>query len=391
MQDTLVLGRDRPGLCITMAWPNPGPRNMTIRCQPSRACRPNPAGGLITLASTVKEGRKSTSGVKGDGSSSSSSSSNRTGSSRSPASTTSSRTTSGRTDGSGSTRSSPSPPQQPAPRQTKQQQKQQRSSPSQPPGSPRSGTNSNSNASRLDVYMRKHPFFSRFYDTTLLLGDCVMILATELHPPVVRLPCLNPHPYPYHHLHRHYHDHYHAPLSYTARKASSERIEWSSFPALVGVLLVCWVATGVWNGDYSPAGSRAHEDVPWQLSMLGPTFGSVLGAALTWAFASTASIAAYAVLVARNALDAAPVVEGLNSDDLSPQLEAGTEGSLRGLHSLGGFASSRRSRWICAGWRSAILMRLAAPAAPAVVVRILPFSFISSTCLAVVVVVVLTL
>lgn len=64
--------------------------------------------------------------------------------------------------------------------------------------------------------------------------------------------------------------------------------------------------------------------------MLGPTFGSVLGAALTWAFAATGSVAAYAVLVARNAMDAAPVVEGLNSDDLSPQLEVSGRRAVRG-------------------------------------------------------------
>ncbi|KXZ53408.1 hypothetical protein GPECTOR_7g1305 [Gonium pectorale] len=162
----------------------------------------------------------------------------------------------------------------------RQEDSQQRPKPGQSrsPGPPLPRGSS----SRLDHYMRTHPLFSRFYDTTLLLGDCVMILATE---------------------------------------ASSERIEWSSFPALVGVLLVSWVTAGAWNGDYSPNGTRAHEDVPWQLSMLGPTFGSILGAALTWAFASTAAAAAYAALVAGNALDAAPVVEGLNTDDLSPQLE----------------------------------------------------------------------
>ncbi|GLC45800.1 hypothetical protein PLESTB_001154600 [Pleodorina starrii] len=266
---TLMAGRGLPGVSRQPSWPNPGRCNRLTRRLPHRPCRPTPAGGLLTLASTVKEERKSTEGAKGEG--------GRTTSGRTT--TGGSRTTSGRQDGSSSTRpSSPPPPQarQARPQAPPSQQQQQRrpSSAGSPP--------QRSDASRLDTYMRKHPIFSRFYDTTLILGDCVMILATE---------------------------------------ASSERIDWSSFPALVGVLLVCWVAAGAWNGDYSPSGSRAHEDVPWQLSMLGPTFGSVLGAALTWAFASTASVAAYAVLVARNALDAAPVVEGLNTDDLSPQLE----------------------------------------------------------------------
>ncbi|GIL73574.1 hypothetical protein Vretimale_5185 [Volvox reticuliferus] len=271
---TLMEGQILIGVNNPVGWPNPCPGSSAIPRLLCQAYRSKPARGLNILARTVKEGRKSTSGVKGEGS--------RTGSSRSTASgggtgSSSSRTTSGRKDGSNTTRpSTPSP--QPQPQQ--QRQAKQQAQPPRRSASPSSGAAQG--GSRLDSYMRKHPLLSRFYDTTLLLGDCVMILATE---------------------------------------ASSERIEWSSFPALVGVLLVCWVTAGAWNGDYSPGGSRAHEDVPWQLSMLGPTFGSVLGAALTWAFASTASVAAYAVLVARNALDAAPVVEGLNSDDLSPQLE----------------------------------------------------------------------
>ncbi len=40
-----------------------------------------------------------------------------------------------------------------------------------------------------------------------------------------------------------------------------------------------------------------------------------------WAVAATASLAAYSYLVSRNAMDAAPLVEGLNTEDLSPQLE----------------------------------------------------------------------
>lgn len=52
---------------------------------------------------------------------------------------------------------------------------------------------------------------SRFYDTTLLLGDAVMIAATE---------------------------------------ASSERIELSDMPTLIGVMLVAWLSAAAYNGDY---------------------------------------------------------------------------------------------------------------------------------------------
>ncbi|KAG2491581.1 hypothetical protein HYH03_010148 [Edaphochlamys debaryana] len=189
------------------------------------------------------------------------------------------KTTSGRK--TESNRAATSPP----PRQQSSQQQPQRA-PKQPQqqqnGRKPAGAAGGNGGSHLDGAMRRHPLFSRFYDTTLLLGDCVMIVATE---------------------------------------ASSERIEWSAFPPLVGVMLAAWVAAGAWNGDYSPSGTRAHDDVPWQLSMFGPTYGAVLGAALTWAFASTAAVAAYAGLVAAGLLAAGPIVEDLNTEDLSPQLE----------------------------------------------------------------------
>lgn len=225
---------------------------------------PSPFGAKPprVVASAVKEERKTTSGRKGDDQP------RRTTSGRSTPPGSPPGTSSSRASTTTSNRRTPSP--SPPPRQA----------PARPPPSALNGKGKG--GSQLDGLMRRHPLLSRFYDTTLLLGDCVMIAATQ---------------------------------------TSSERIPWSDIPALLGVLLVCWVAAGAWNGDYSPSGTRAHDDVPWQLSMLGPTFGSVLGAALTWAFAATGSVAAYAVLVARNAMDAAPVVEGLNSDDLSPQLE----------------------------------------------------------------------
>jgi hypothetical protein len=113
------------------------------------------------------------------------------------------------------------------------------------------------------------------------------------------------------------------------------------------VLIFCWVGAGVVNGDYSPRGSRAYDDLPWQLMTLPmlpavrPKQGHMSGGArgnctaaqfpdahaqthkprppsrlnqqimsgcLTWALAATASVAAYSVLVAENALDYAPIV-----------------------------------------------------------------------------------
>ncbi|KAG2438400.1 hypothetical protein HYH02_010855 [Chlamydomonas schloesseri] len=228
----------------------------------------------------VKEERKTTSGRKGDGGGGS------------PASTTSGRKSSASTTPAGSppgTSSTRPPPPPRWPHQTldKQQQQQARRTAAgakggAAAGGPGGGGAKGGGGSQLGDLMRRSPLLSRFSDGTLLLGDCVMILATE---------------------------------------ASSERIEWASFPALVGVLLGTWVAAGAWNGDYSPDGTRAHQDVPWQLAMLGPTYGAVLGAALTWSLAATASVAAYAGLVAGGLLDPVPVVEDINSEDMSPQLE----------------------------------------------------------------------
>ncbi|PNW76286.1 hypothetical protein CHLRE_12g540700v5 [Chlamydomonas reinhardtii] len=231
------------------------------------------------VASAVKEERKTTSGRKGDGGG------------RSPSSTTSGRKTAasstpstpgGSPPGTASSRPPPPPrwPHQTLDKQQKQQQRRTGGAKGAAGGGAAGG--GGGSGSQLGDLVRRNPLLRRFSDGTLLLGDCVMILATE---------------------------------------ASSERIEWASFPALVGVLLGTWVAAGAWNGDYSPDGTRAHQDVPWQLAMLGPTYGAVLGAALTWSLAATASVAAYSGLVAGGLLDPVPVVEGINSEDMSPQLE----------------------------------------------------------------------
>ncbi|KAG2433734.1 hypothetical protein HXX76_008098 [Chlamydomonas incerta] len=245
----------------------------------ARPLRPRSRLGLI-VTSAVKEERKTTSGRKGDSGGSPSS----TTSGRKGAASTS--TTPGSSPpGSASTRP-PAPPRWPHQTLDRQQKQQQRRTGAKGPagkGGAAGGAGAGGGGgSQLGNLMRSSPVLRRFSDGTLLLGDCVMILATE---------------------------------------ASSERIEWASFPALVGVLLGTWVAAGAWNGDYSPDGSRAHQDVPWQLAMLGPTYGAVLGAALTWSLSATASVAAYAGLVAGGRLDPVPVVEGINSEDMSPQLE----------------------------------------------------------------------
>lgn len=149
--------------------------------------------------------------------------------------------------------------------------------PSRPPKGP--GRGKPPPPSAIEQFIKSSPVLSRVQDGTLIFGDIVMILATEV---------------------------------------SSERIPYESMGVLVGVMAGCWVAVAAAMGDYK--GSTPTSDSLY-ISMLGPAFLAVLNATMTWAVSMMAAIAVYAFLVANNMLDAAPVVENLGEDDLSPQLE----------------------------------------------------------------------
>jgi len=118
-------------------------------------------------------------------------------------------------------------------------------------------------------------------DGTLILGDMVMIAATEI---------------------------------------SSERIPWESMPELTGVSLVAWVLCAVLLGDYR---GRSPSSDNWYLSLLGPPFVAIVDATVTWASSATVSIAIFSLLVSSNLLDSGYnlVLEDLATDNLSPQLE----------------------------------------------------------------------
>lgn len=244
----------------------------TGRGQPANYNRPlglargRPAR-LLPCTCVLKEERKSTGGKKGEGKTTS----GRGGTGGSSGSAERGKTTGGRPGTGGSSGASE--------RKTTSGRKDStpRSAQRPPPGvlPPSKKTP----PSKLDQYVRQHPVLSRFYDTTLLLGDAVMIAATE---------------------------------------ASSERIELADMPTLIGVMLIAWLAAAAYNGDYS--GRPATSD-NWYMSLLGPTFSAIVNATVTWAFAATASIAVYSYLVSHNALSSVPLVEGLNTEDLSPQLE----------------------------------------------------------------------
>lgn len=83
-------------------------------------------------------------------------------------------------------------------------------------------------------------------------------------------------------------------------------------------MVFSWVGAAVYLGDYQ---GQAPSSDDWNLSMLGPSFLGVIDSTLTWGLAMVVSIAAYSLMVANNLLDASPIVDGLGTDDLSPQLE----------------------------------------------------------------------
>lgn len=75
-----------------------------------------------------------------------------------------------------------------------------------------SGKVSKQHISQLEQFMRETPVVNRFLDGTLILGDAVMLIATE---------------------------------------ASSERIPVEQIPALAGVAVTSWIIAGAALGDYA--------------------------------------------------------------------------------------------------------------------------------------------
>jgi len=99
------------------------------------------------------------------------------------------------------------------------------------------------------------PLLARFGDGALMLGDCVMIAATE---------------------------------------ASSDRVGWAAMPVLGGVLLGSWLLVAVARGDYAPP----REEPSSLAAMLGlPALVAITDAMLTWALTVPCALAAYAGLV----------------------------------------------------------------------------------------------
>jgi len=130
-------------------------------------------------------------------------------------------------------------------------------------------------------FMRGNALLSRVLDGTLIMGDAVMVIATEL---------------------------------------SSERIPWNDDTKyLVGVMVLSWFSAAVMLGDYR--GQPPSSDDLYVQTVLGPTFISVLDSTVTWAVAAVLSIIAFSWLVNHFIIEPGPLMDGLGTDDLSPQLE----------------------------------------------------------------------
>lgn len=129
--------------------------------------------------------------------------------------------------------------------------------------------------------MEKNPVLSRLMDGALIMGDAVMMTATEL---------------------------------------SSTRLPWDQdLKYLLGVMVLSWFAAAFSLGDYR--GVPPTTDNLYLQLFLGPSFISLLDATVTWALAAVIAMLSYSILVNQNIIDAAPLMDGLGTDDLSPQLE----------------------------------------------------------------------
>ncbi|KAF6249838.1 hypothetical protein COO60DRAFT_1706334 [Scenedesmus sp. NREL 46B-D3] len=134
--------------------------------------------------------------------------------------------------------------------------------------------------SELESFIRKTPVANRFLDGLLILGDAVMLLATEM---------------------------------------SSERLPLEQVPALASVAVISWVAAGAVLGDYAML--RDPDENPLSNAMGWPIFQAVVNAMITWAVAMVFSIGGFSWLVSSYVVEPELVLEVARDGMLSPQLE----------------------------------------------------------------------
>lgn len=134
--------------------------------------------------------------------------------------------------------------------------------------------------SGIETFIRNTPVANRFLDGLLILGDAVMLLATEL---------------------------------------SSERIPLEQVPALASVAILSWIAAGAILGDYAML--RDPDENPLSNAMGWPIFQAVVNAMITWAVALVLSIGGFSWLVSNYVVEPELVLEVARDGQLSPQLE----------------------------------------------------------------------
>ncbi|KAL6764865.1 hypothetical protein V8C86DRAFT_2464909 [Haematococcus lacustris] len=158
--------------------------------------------------------------------------------------------------------------------QRERERKRQRSELVKKPGEPEEA-----GGSWLGDLIKNTPVLNRLSDGTLLMGDVVMVVATEV---------------------------------------SSERIPLEVLPQLAGVMAGSWVMAGLLMGDYK---GTMPESENWYLNLLGPSFTAIINCCLTWSIAVTLALAVSSLCVANNILPSEPFFEDLATENLSPQLE----------------------------------------------------------------------
>ncbi|KAI8474853.1 MAG: hypothetical protein J3K34DRAFT_406794 [Monoraphidium minutum] len=132
----------------------------------------------------------------------------------------------------------------------------------------------------LEEFMRETPGLNRLVDGTLILGDAVMVLATQ---------------------------------------AASERVPLGEAPYLAAVAALSWVLAGAVMGDYKA--EPGPDDNPLS-NMLGwPVVVSIANACITWAVAMVPSMLGFSILVSNYLVAPETVLELERDGMLSPQLE----------------------------------------------------------------------
>lgn len=133
---------------------------------------------------------------------------------------------------------------------------------------------------QLEEMMRDTPGLNRLVDGYMILGDAVMVLATEV---------------------------------------ASERVPLNEMPYLAGVAVFSWILAGAVLGDYK---NEPDPDANPLSNMLGwPVVVAIANACITWAVSMVPAMIGFSVLVSNYVVTPEVVLEVERDGMLSPQLE----------------------------------------------------------------------